>query len=159
MSNDRVVMEEAANARKIGTPRDGAAIEITGLLYSTLKWAAEINTQGVYKWDSVKTSEGKVVKLTEWAGLIKKNFEKLYYIPKDPKDDGKYAVKPELVNRRGIYKDVYGGGKEYEDYQLRPNFAITMTVAPDLFVPEHALGCLRLADEVLRGPTGMATLE
>lgn len=34
-----------------------------------------------------------------------------------------------------------------------------MTVAPELFDPEHALGALKLADQLLRGPLGMKTLE
>ena len=66
-----------------------------------------------------------------------------------------------MVNRRGIYKDVYGtpSDREWSDYQLRPNFPIAMTVAPELFNPEHALGALKIADKVLRGPLGMKTLE
>jgi len=34
-----------------------------------------------------------------------------------------------------------------------------MTVAPELFEPQHALGALRLADGVLRSPLGMKTLD
>lgn len=34
-----------------------------------------------------------------------------------------------------------------------------MTVAPELFVPEHAMGALKLADLVLRAPLGMKTLD
>ena len=34
-----------------------------------------------------------------------------------------------------------------------------MTVAPGLFDGQHALGALKLADEILRGPLGMATLD
>lgn len=34
-----------------------------------------------------------------------------------------------------------------------------MIVAPELFTPERAIGTLRLADQVLRGPLGMKTLD
>ena len=34
-----------------------------------------------------------------------------------------------------------------------------MVVAPELFTPERATHCLDLADTVLRGPIGMATLD
>src|ERR1700731_2961519 len=79
----------------------------------------------------------------------------------DPEDDPRYVINHCLVNRRGIYKDVFGSGagREWSDYQFRPNFPIAMTVAPELFDPHHALGALRLADEILRGPLGMRTLD
>jgi len=34
-----------------------------------------------------------------------------------------------------------------------------MTLAPEMFDEKHALGALRLADQVLRGPLGMKTLD
>ena len=66
-----------------------------------------------------------------------------------------------LVNHRGIYKDVYGSGsgREWSDYQLRPNYPIAMTVAPELFNEQHALQALDIANKLLRGPLGMKTLD
>lgn len=65
------------------------------------------------------------------------------------------------MNRRGIYKDVFGSGSghEWADYQFRCNFPIAMVVAPELFNADHALGALKLADQVLRAPLGMRTLD
>ncbi|KAL7270191.1 bifunctional 4-alpha-glucanotransferase/amylo-alpha-1,6-glucosidase [Rhizina undulata] len=157
---DKMGESEKAGSKGVpGTPRDGAAVEITGLLYSTLKWVSKLHDQDLFKWNSVKTSEGKVITFKEWANTIQKNFERCYYVPLKPEDDPKYEVHTAIVNRRGIYKDLFGGGKEYEDYQLRPNFLIAMTVAPDLFDVDHALGAIEVADKALRGPTGIATLD
>lgn len=159
---DKMGESGRANSKGVpGTPRDGAAIEITGLLYSTLVWLSELHREGKYKYTGVSTSTGNSEPVTfdDWAAKIKDNFERCYWVPMEAKDDSKYDINTKIINRRGIYKDLYKSGKEYEDYQLRANFPIAMTVAPDLFVPAHALHALTLADKVLRGPTGMATLD
>jgi len=147
-----------------GTPRDGAPIEITGLLSSTLKWLDNLSKTGKFPFKGVNAEiEGKkrIVTYKEWNDLLQLSFEKCYYVPLDPADDYKYNVNSSVVNRRGIYKDVYGSGpgREWSDYQFRANFPIAMTVAPDLFDGPHALGALKLADKVLRGPLGMKTLD
>ncbi|OBZ74017.1 Glycogen debranching enzyme [Grifola frondosa] len=147
-----------------GTPRDGAPVEITGLLKSTLRWLDQISNSGKFPFKGVDVeTDGKrrLVTYKEWGNLLQASFEKCYYVPLDPADDPKYNVNPSLVNRRGIYKDVYGSGsgREWSDYQFRPNFPIAMTVAPELFDDQHALQALKLADEVLRGPLGMKTLD
>ena len=156
---DKMGESERAGSKGVpGTPRDGAAIEITGLLYSTLTWLNSLYKDGDYHYSSVKAQNGNV-SWSSWADRLRDNFERCYYIPLLSSEDYKYDINSSIVNRRGIYKDLYRSGKEYEDYQLRPNFPIAMTVAPDLFNAGKALHALELADSVLRGPTGMATLD
>ncbi|GJJ11364.1 hypothetical protein Clacol_005596 [Clathrus columnatus] len=131
-------MGESVKARtkgKPGTPRDGAPVEITGLVKSTVRWLSSLVDKDLFPFKGVEAI--------------------------DPKDDANYTINASLVNRRGIYKDIYGSGRDHEwaDYQLRPNYPIAMTVAPELFHPSHALEALRIADRALRGPLGMKTLD
>ena len=157
---DKMGESEKAGSKGVpGTPRDGAAIEITGLLYSTLIWLSKLHKEGKYTCCEVKPSPGETITFVDWADKIKSSFERCYYVPLDPNDDRDFDVDSNIVNRRGIYKDLYRSGKPFEDYQLRCNFPIAMTVAPDLFTPSRAFACLELADKVIRGPTGMATLD
>lgn len=88
------------------------------MLYSTLRWVESLNKQGWFKKNAVEV-DGKNITFSKWADLIKASFEKCYYVPMDAGDDSWYNVNPKIVNRRGIYKDLYKSGKEYEDYQLR----------------------------------------
>lgn len=75
----------------------------------------------------------------EWAELIKTNFEKCFWIPiNSDDDDQEYIIDKHLVNRRGIYKDVFGSSEKHTDYQLRPNVCIAMSYAPELFTKENA---------------------
>lgn len=157
---DKMGESEKAGSKGVpGTPRDGAAVEITGLLYSALRWVAKLHEEGRHGWSGVKRGDGTEVSFREWAELVKGSFERCYYIPREAGQDAQFVVDSSIVNRRGIYKDLYRSGKPYEDYQLRPNFPIAMVVAPELFTPERALGALSVADRLLRGPTGMATLD
>ncbi|KIJ55238.1 glycoside hydrolase family 133 protein [Sphaerobolus stellatus SS14] len=147
-----------------GTPRDGAPVEIIGLLKSTLRWLADLSSKGKFPFKGVQaTIDGKerLVTYKEWSDLLQASFERCYYVPSAPPQDSKYVINSKLVNRRGIYKDVFGSGEDHEwaDYQLRPNFPIAMAVAPELFDPVHALGALKMADAILRGPLGMKTLD
>ena len=142
-----------------GTPRDGAAIEITGMLYSTLKWLSKLHRDGTYQHQGVRTDEGTEMSFAEWASKIQTNFERCYYVPPLRSQDKEFNIDSQIVSRRGIYKDLYRSGKPYEDYQLRCNFAIAMTYAPELFSLERALGCIEIADKALCGPLGMATLD
>ncbi|EJU03556.1 glycoside hydrolase family 13 protein [Dacryopinax primogenitus] len=155
---------KAGNKGVPGTPRDGAPVEITGLLASALRWLDDLSSKGQFPFKGVQAEingKRRLVTYKEWHSLLKESFEYNYYVPVDPKDDVKYNCQTSIVNRRGIYKDVYGSGpgREWSDYQFRPNYPIAMVVAPELFDPAHALGALRLVDEVLKGPLGMRTLD
>ncbi|KZP16628.1 glycoside hydrolase family 133 protein [Athelia psychrophila] len=156
--------EKAGTKGKPGSPRDGAPVEIIGLLKSTLRWLNELSGAGKIPFKGVDAEiDGKLrfVTYKEWNDLLQASFEKCFYVPLDPADDSKYTGNTKMINRRGIYKDVFGSGpgREWSDYQFRPNFPIAMTVAPELFDEKHALGALQLADKVLRSPLGMATLD
>ncbi|CEP64670.1 bifunctional 4-alpha-glucanotransferase/amylo-alpha-1,6-glucosidase LALA0_S13e00298g [Lachancea lanzarotensis] len=151
--------DKAGSSGVPGTPRDGAAVEINGLLKSALRFIIQLQEKGLFKRSDVKRSDGSKITFADWDNLVQLNFERKFYVPKDQSDDEKFDIDPTLVNRRGIYKDLYKSGKDYEDYQLRPNFAIAMTVAPELFTAENALTALRNADAIIRGPVGMRTLD
>ena len=157
---DKMGESERAGSKGVpGTPRDGAAVEIIGMLYSTLVWLSQLHGQGDYQNQGVTTDEGTDISFADWATKIKSNFERCFYIPGTCSEDVSFDVDPSIINRRGIYKDLYRSGKPYEDYQLRCNFPIAMACAPDLFTPERALTSLGIADEVICGPLGMATLD
>ncbi|KAL6708669.1 bifunctional 4-alpha-glucanotransferase/amylo-alpha-1,6-glucosidase [Coniothyrium glycines] len=158
---DKMGESEKAGSKGVpGTPRDGAPVEIIGMLYSTVRWCADLYEQGKYQYEGVTGGDsGKKMTYKEWADKIKVNFERTFYVPRTPEEDNSYDVNAQMINRRGIYKDLYRSGKEYEDYQLRPNFPVAMTVAPDLFNPQHALFALQMADRILLGPQGMKTLD
>lgn len=160
---DKMGESEKAGSKGVpGTPRDGAAVEITGLLKSTLRWVIELNKKGLYPDTSVQAViDEKPVRVTfqDWNDLLQRNFEKCYYVPATATEDTGYDVDPRVLNRRGIYKDLYRSGKPYEDYQLRAQVPMAMTVAPELFDVDHALSHLAVADKAIRGPLGIATLD
>ena len=70
---------------------------------------------------------------SRWDSLVEARFEKVFYVPLDPKDDVNYFVDPKLVNRRGVFKDTHKATKPWGDYQLRPNACVALAVAPELF--------------------------
>ncbi|EGG21391.1 glycogen debranching enzyme [Cavenderia fasciculata] len=156
-------MGESTKARNYGdpaTPRDGAPIEITAMVYVTAKWLAAINKTGQFKYASVKLGADEKIEWTysQWADTIKANFEKQYYIPSSS-DDKKYNINSSFVRRRYIYKDTVGSKNSYSDYQFRPNQLVAMAFAPELFTRDYVLRTLDITKQSLIGPLGVRTLD
>lgn len=145
---------EAGTKGKPATPRDGSAIEMVGLQFSVINWLSKLFEIGEYPYKGVTrmTKAGDTISWSwkEWAKKIKDNFEKYFWVGEDCTNG--------YVNRRQIYKDSYGATHEWADFRLRPNFAVAMVVAPELFEIGHAISALNTA-KVLEGPLGMKTLD
>ena len=76
--------EKAHNKGIPGTPRDGSAIEIQGLLKSALRFVNKLHKQGKFEYTKVTKPDGSTISLEDWESLLAENFEKHYYVPKDP---------------------------------------------------------------------------
>ena len=86
------------------TPRDGADIEIIGLLKSSLRWLATLPNfpKLVSKGEIAFASQflGKsTLTVVQWDKLLQDSFEKQFYIPTDPKQDAEYNVESAYVHR------------------------------------------------------------
>jgi glycogen debranching enzyme len=142
------------------TPRDGAAVEIIGLLQSTLRWLQELNSKGLYKENGVFLSKlNKKITWGKWSKLLVENFEEWFYIPTHSEHDKNYFVETKKVIIRGIYKDTVGSSTDFGDYQFRPNLVVAMCLAPELFDSNHAVRALEIISNRLLGKIGMKTLD
>jgi len=144
---------EAGNKGKPSTPRDGSAVELVGLSYSCLRDLASL-PPSAYPHQNLEASIFS--SLSEWADTIKQNFDKHFWV--GGPEGSEVEPNPNLVNKTSIYKDSVGSGSVFTDYQLRPNFAITLAVAPDICCPKKAWASLASLS-TLMGPLGLATLH
>ncbi|OXB66174.1 hypothetical protein ASZ78_012973 [Callipepla squamata] len=152
--------DRAHNKGIPATPRDGSAVEIVGLCKSAVRWLLDLSRKNEYPFNGVtikKYGREETITYDEWNRKIQGHFERLFFVSENPADQNEKH--PNLVHKRGIYKDSYGASSPWCDYQLRPNFTIAMVVAPELFTPERAWKALRIAEEKLLGPLGMKTLD
>ncbi|XP_061746464.1 glycogen debranching enzyme [Nerophis ophidion] len=156
-------MGESDRARNKGipaSPRDGAAVEIIGLSKSTVRWIVELGAKGLFPYDGAKVHRnGKEVFIAyaQWNEQIQQSFEPCFWVSGEPMDPNE--KRPDLVHKKGIYKDSVGASSPWCDYQLRPNFSIAMVVAPELFTVDRAWKALEMAEKKLLGPLGMKTLD
>eukprot|EP00922_Rhytidocystis_sp_ex-Travisia-forbesii_P065765 GHVS01097680.1.p1 GENE.GHVS01097680.1~~GHVS01097680.1.p1 ORF type:complete len:1836 (-),score=266.89 GHVS01097680.1:358-5865(-) len=150
---------KAGNKGQPATPRDGAPVEIVGLLKSTLRFVNDLPID-VFPHKDVTLSNGTSMTYKQWNDLLAKSFEKHFYVPSEA-DDGDAVVDTKLVNKRQIYKDVLKATQPWCDYQLRPNYCVAMAVAPELFDRRNACGALDMVEQCLWGKSqlGLKTLD
>lgn len=146
--------ERAGTRGKPATPRDGAAIEITALLSSTLRWLSSGTVTGQ---GGVTLSDGTFLTYSEWSRRLETSFEPHYYIPEMEAEDALCVdLRRELIRVRGMYKDTIGSVDLQAPYRLRPNMIVALSLAPWLF--SHGRVALATAEAHLMGPLGMRTL-
>ncbi|CAH0555446.1 unnamed protein product [Brassicogethes aeneus] len=152
--------DKAGNRGKPATPRDGSAVELVGLSYAVVSWLHSLNVEKKFPHSGVTRTHKNGSKTTwsyyEWAGKIKANFEKYFWVNTAPVEG---EIRPDLINKRGIYKDCYGASQDWTDFQLRCNVPVAMCVAPEIFNPQHAWEALKQTEKYLLGPLGMKTLD
>ncbi|KAK5606320.1 hypothetical protein CRENBAI_023545 [Crenichthys baileyi] len=140
--------------------RDGAAVEIVGLSKSVVRWLVELQAKGLFPYDGVNVHRDGTevfISYSEWNQQLQQSFETEFWVSEDPHDPNEKH--PDLVHKKGIYKDSYGASSPWCDYQLRPNFTIAMVVAPELFTLGRAWKALGVAEKKLLGLLGMKTLD
>ncbi|XP_050668408.1 glycogen debranching enzyme isoform X6 [Leptidea sinapis] len=152
--------ERAGNRGRPATPRDGSAVELVALAYSTAAWLAAEHRAARYPHPGLarRHRDGGVSAWTwpQWAERVRRSFERHFWVPPAP---SAADARPDLVHRRAIYKDSHGASQPWADYQLRCNFPVAMAVAPDLFEARHAWAALETAGRLLAGPLGLKTLD
>ncbi|KAI9179988.1 bifunctional 4-alpha-glucanotransferase/amylo-alpha-1,6-glucosidase [Blastocladiella emersonii ATCC 22665] len=156
---------KAGNAGQPATPRDGADIELQALLASCIAWLDSLYDEGTITVPGVTAPAplDRIVAWGEWLGLLKRSFALHMYVPLLSEQAVWEAAGANLalahVQRRGIFKDTYGGADPRADYQFRPNQFVAMAIYPELFNPVHAAIALQQGLEHLAGPLGVRTLD
>ena len=144
--------EKAGNKGHPATPRNGADVEIIGLLYYTLVHLSKLKEEGKYPYNEVVLNSGKKLTYEQWSEKIKSNFEKYFFIEK----------KNSSSAHDNIYKDYISDDNDLRhEAQLRPNVFIPMAIAPELFNREHAIKFMKISEEflIVNNCIGIRTLD
>eukprot|EP00762_Andalucia_godoyi_P005029 ANDGO_01455.mRNA.1 Glycogen debranching enzyme len=115
---------QAGNSGKPATPRDGCPIELAACQYVAISMMARFGKRHF-------RVEGIPFSYVEWAEFMRSHFDSWFFVDEQCASGA--------VHKRGIYRDVVGCvSSPWAEYQLRPNACLAMSVAPELFVQEHA---------------------
>lgn len=91
--------EKAKNKGFPATSRDGAPIEMTALLKLALDFLHKENQSKYYEYDSVKYQNRRLT-YKNWSETIQQNFERNYWVPRDPEKYTEYNINPYYVRYR-----------------------------------------------------------
>lgn len=95
--------EQAGNSGIPATPRIGAPIELTSLLYIGLKFMNMLYSEGYSNCQGIDT--GKMcISFASWKKLVADNIELHFWIPDNSEDFLKYKIEAEFVRNKGIFK-------------------------------------------------------
>lgn len=86
----------------------------------------QIKTHALIKPCHCAPGQDVFISYSQWDQQLQQSFEAGFWVSGDPHDPNEKH--PELVHKKGIYKDSYGASSPWCDYQLRPNFTIAMVV-------------------------------
>ena len=160
---------KAKNLNIPATPRDGADIEIIALLYNCINFVLELNYKNCYPYENVLLNENETFSFYQWSLLIKKNFEKIFFVKE---------IYSSFQNKINIYKDYItspqsiniGLSKENKikekkeqfnkneleeiknEFKLRPNALLAIYYAPDLFSYENIIKFIENIEKFLLRP-------
>jgi glycogen debranching enzyme len=148
---DKMGSSEKSKSKGIpATPRDGADVEIIGILYSILIFVVSLNNihPNLFPYKSIKISHDKSFSFYEWSLLIKDNFESNFFVNSSPYSNAKKYIYKDYISHSYVYNTK-------ANYQLRPNFLVSMAISPELFTKENALRSLELVEKYLLVPEGL----
>jgi glycogen debranching enzyme len=117
-----------------------------------VEFLAQLHDSGAYSFNGVRLRNGRDYSYNTWRDRIKANFENAFYVTESHE------------RMHGYYKDTVGSELMKNDFQLRPNQCIALSVAPALFDKEHAIGALEIIRRELMpglgtGQLGIRTLN
>ena len=159
---------QAGNDQVPATPRDGAAIELTGLASSVLAWIIDLDLVDSLPVRDAETaaswglpSGSADLPVTEWLDRIQGAFWEWYGMGEGAGEVGANAGWG-LV--QGGLKDLVGSSHPWTDWQIRPNAAVALAVGcfgggERGLSREQASGALGVMSSRLVGLMGMRTLD
>lgn len=147
---DKMGSVNYVNKGRPATSRHGANVELNAIIYATLVFFCkhfenstntEVQESAVLKLNSSSMK----LKMSNWAQLIKHNFEKEFIVTKKLGNSTKEYI---------YLKDLLSDDRLQEN-KMRPNYIIALAVAPDLVSQDVAVRAIESFEEMLLVSNGI----